>query len=760
MNRRLIYIIGVVLLLFSPIRVKADDVITYQYWIDNDISAVVESTTTDGAEFTLPIGVENLSAGVHFLNVRAKTGTTWGTVYRYLFSIPTPANPATVNLQKYEYWLDNDYANRVTTEISGTTVSPVLQLDCSELKPGVHFYNVRAQDLSGNWGTVHRYLFSIPSEANYAPEDKLIAGYRYSFNGVETDVPLATPVATYAMNETLDVPELPLPTVVDNTCVFSFSGDEATMTRSGINVDFKITFYDGTGTECIPFQYDSETLPLKTSFTMDDTKLSAIQTLPVLGGLTIPEHSSGGYTVAKFVVPTATTYVFESSASCKVRFYQPNGTLIADVGDVSTVKSRDFSAGTYYAVAFGNGDEALLTINVNNTELQKPTLSFNEDNGQLTISDAFSGATFYYTLDGSDPTTSSTPYTGPITITQNTTIKVIAVWGNIGNSPVSTLIINSFTVATPTFSHDENQVSISVTTPGASIYYTTDGTTPTSASTLYNGSFTVRADDVVKAIAMLDGYNNSSIATIDVDWILMGDANGDGVIDIADVTDMINYILGKPTSSSFTVYTADMNNDGVIDIFDVTLVVNDILSNGGGGGSAARLMDDVAGTVLETARLMAYEGGVRIDVDGANRFTAFQFNVEVPDGAEITKVTLADGSDSHQLLFKKTDRNHYKVIGLSLANDLLHSTNQGLIDINLSGQSGGRIVISDILFVNPQSAKTYFGSAVTDMPTGINSLTIEQDEVIFDLSGRRLNKQRNQLGRGVYIINGKKVMIK
>ena len=64
-------------------------------WIDNDISAVVESTTTDGAEFTLPIDVANLSTGVHFLNVRAKTGTTWGTVYRYLFSIPTPANPAT-----------------------------------------------------------------------------------------------------------------------------------------------------------------------------------------------------------------------------------------------------------------------------------------------------------------------------------------------------------------------------------------------------------------------------------------------------------------------------------------------------------------------------------------------------------------------------------------------------------------------------------------------------------------------------------------
>ncbi len=40
---------------------------------------------------------------------------------------------------------------------------------------------------------------------------------------------------------------------------------------------------------------------------------------------------------------------------------------------------------------------------------------------------------------------------------------------------------------------------------GASIYYTTDGTEPTTASTLYSAAFTINATTTVKAIAVLDG---------------------------------------------------------------------------------------------------------------------------------------------------------------------------------------------------------------------------------------------------------------
>ena len=57
---------------------------------------------------------------------------------------------------------------------------------------------------------------------------------------------------------------------------------------------------------------------------------------------------------------------------------------------------------------------------------------------------------------------------------------------------------------------------------------------------------------------------------------LVGDANLDGKVGIADVTAVVNYILQKPVSM-FCKEAADANGDGVITIADVTSIVNIIL---------------------------------------------------------------------------------------------------------------------------------------------------------------------------------------
>ncbi|MBR5639006.1 MAG: DNA/RNA non-specific endonuclease [Muribaculaceae bacterium] len=73
-------------------------------------------------------------------------------------------------------------------------------------------------------------------------------------------------------------------------------------------------------------------------------------------------------------------------------------------------------------------------------------------------------------------------------------------------------------VATPTFSPgggtytSAQTVTISTTTSGATIYYTTNGSTPTTNSTAYTGAITVSANMTIKAIAVKDGVS-STVAT-------------------------------------------------------------------------------------------------------------------------------------------------------------------------------------------------------------------------------------------------------
>ncbi len=75
------------------------------------------------------------------------------------------------------------------------------------------------------------------------------------------------------------------------------------------------------------------------------------------------------------------------------------------------------------------------------------------------------------------------------------------------------------TAATPAIfpiagSYNSNQtVSIATATPGAAIYYTTNGSTPSKSSTLYSGPISVSASQTVKAIAVLTGWTTSAVAS-------------------------------------------------------------------------------------------------------------------------------------------------------------------------------------------------------------------------------------------------------
>jgi surface protein len=228
---------------------------------------------------------------------------------------------------------------------------------------------------------------------------------------------------------------------------------------------------------------------------------------------------------------------------------------------------------------------------------------------------------------------------------------------------------------------------------------------------------------------------------------LMGDANDDGSITIADAVATVTNILGEATSEYFSQTKADMNSDSTIDIFDVTLIVNAVLA----ATPAPAHNNSIA---AEDILLETQANSLTMGISGSAAYTAFQFDVTLPEGTTLEGVRLTNKATNHQLTYKKVGENTYRVVGLSMTNQQLSTANGRLVQLQLSGNADERsATMSNVLFVGqPATDATAIRNHVTD--------DAADRDVIYDLNGRYVGNDRQKLSKGIYIINHKKVNIK
>lgn len=138
----------------------------------------------------------------------------------------------------------------------------------------------------------------------------------------------------------------------------------------------------------------------------------------------------------------------------------------------------------------------------------------------VTISDSMSGATIYYTTDGSLPTTKSAVYSTPITVSTTTSIYAMATYPKIPNSTaaLATYSIVLPQAPAPTFSPTPSTFSTPQSvklsnTANLPMYYTTDGSTPTTSSTPYSAPISVSKNTTINAITAAYGYLTSSVSS-------------------------------------------------------------------------------------------------------------------------------------------------------------------------------------------------------------------------------------------------------
>ncbi|MGD0860892.1 MAG: chitobiase/beta-hexosaminidase C-terminal domain-containing protein [Terracidiphilus sp.] len=310
-----------------------------------------------------------------------------------------------------------------------------------------------------------------------------------------------------------------------------------------------VTISDSTPGAAIYYTTNGSTpTPSSTPYTGAITVSSSetLQAIAVATGYTSSAVASAVYTLnlpqlpPPSISPAAGTYATAQTVTISTNpnidplasiYYTTNGstptpssTLYSGPITVSSTETIE-AISVWPNTAISAVASAAYTINANATPTATPTFSLVAGTytsaQSVTISDTTSGAAIYYTTNGTTPTPSSTLYSGAIAVSATETIKAIAVASGDTASAVAsaTYTINLPEAATPTFSPvagtytSAQTVTISDATSGATIYYTTNGTAPTTSSTVYSGAITVSASETLEAIATASGYLASSVGS-------------------------------------------------------------------------------------------------------------------------------------------------------------------------------------------------------------------------------------------------------
>jgi Chitobiase/beta-hexosaminidase C-terminal domain/FG-GAP-like repeat/Bacterial Ig-like domain (group 3) len=141
----------------------------------------------------------------------------------------------------------------------------------------------------------------------------------------------------------------------------------------------------------------------------------------------------------------------------------------------------------------------------------------------LTITEAIPGSTIYYELTGAVSTNGYVQYTGPVALPYGG-VETLQAYATETGYQQSNNLLAQYTLNYPappapvlslpagSYSGIQN-LTITDSLAGATIYYTTDGTTPTTSSTEYTGRISLSSTETIEAIAAATGYSTSAVIT-------------------------------------------------------------------------------------------------------------------------------------------------------------------------------------------------------------------------------------------------------
>ena len=163
------------------------------------------------------------------------------------------------------------------------------------------------------------------------------------------------------------------------------------------------------------------------------------------------------------------------------------------------------------------------------------------------------------------------------------------------------------------------------------------------------------------------------------------------------------------------------------------------------------------------------------------KYTAFQFDLELPEGVTVElknngkpKISLnEDRIDDHTLTVQDLGSGTYRLLCFSMSNAELYGTSGTLITMTLhaadnvsAGAKTGNIksqVFTETSGTQVKWDDFSFTVTITPNSTGIIEISAENPVDVYNIQGDKVRSKATTLSdlpQGVYIVNGRKVIVK
>ena len=514
------------LLFYKQFETEASYEITgYEYWIDNDYEGRTVSDMPPESPEYLFIDIDNLKQGLHQFNYRTLTST----------GIPSGIKSWIFYIPDYENMDVEDDSPLVGYRFNFNYVSEYVEI------PEDDDYEMRD------------FTFDIPELTSMASVDDNCS---FTFNTENDSVMMyrttqvgfglqfkkksglwSAPV-TYAYEENDTIRRKAVPLALQQTVTFD-KRNRGDFDVFRIKVETPGKYYLSASQSCRILLYSTKDGSLYN--TIEPSDVTSPYMIPMMskgasyyGVVTdeVTDDANGADVISvrfmqnlNFVPSPEISYSDEKvTISCDKSdatiYYTLDGTDPTESSPVYTAPFEFKHNGVIKAVAKSEGlaDSYIVVQKISSYTVQKPVITF--QNLMVYISTATENARIYYTTNGADPLTEGTLYSGPFSLSENSTVRAVALRDNYNASSTASQLIDITSVkcVAPTFSVKDSMLTIATLTEGASIWYTMDGSQPTEQSLRYTGPVKLEMNGKIRAFVTKSGAISSSESEFTVDW--------------------------------------------------------------------------------------------------------------------------------------------------------------------------------------------------------------------------------------------------